>query len=151
MKLLKFECTPFSNSNCLPCSVGLLQPQPEEESPLSCHDPSGLQNREDTFHPAGTWLCVWCCVREYTCIFKCYMCMVCGCVLQLCMVYGFVYMCISVCHCVSTFRMVDASLQVYLHVYLITQVHTIEHSYSFGNCSLFSCYMLQLTQSDVIV
>ena len=29
---------------------------------------------------------------------------------------------ISVCHCVSTFKMVDTSLQVYLHVYLITQV-----------------------------
>ena len=57
----------------------------------------------------------------------------------------------GVCHCVSTLRMVDASLQVYLHVYLITQVCTTEHSYSFGNCSLFSCYMLKLIKCDVIV
>ena len=49
----------------------------------------------------------------------------------MCIVYGFVYMCVCVCHCVSTFRMVDVSLQVYLHVYLITQVRILEHRSSF--------------------
>ena len=44
------------------------------------------------------------------------------------MVYGCVYMCISVCHCVSTFRMVDTSLQVYmytLHKYKRTLIQLI--------------------------
>ena len=43
-----------------------------------------------------------------------------------------VHVCVSdvhgVCHCVSTFRMVDTSLQVYLHVYLITQVQQNTHT-----------------------
>ena len=55
-------------------------------------------------------------------------------VCQMCMVYGCVYMCISVCHCVSTFIMVDTSLQVYLHVSVITQIQN--NTQSFGSCSL---------------
>ena len=89
-----------------PCSAGLLWPQPAGASPLSCHAPSGLQYREESIHPHAhgvvcACVCVWCCVCEYTCMFVCYMCMV----------YGCVYMCTSVCHCVSTFTMLDTSLQ----------------------------------------
>ena len=59
-------------------------------------------------------------------------------------VYGCVYMCISVCHCVSTFGMVDASL--YIQVYFAQvqkNTHIVDH--------YFPVYMLQLTQCDVIV
>ena len=49
-------------------------------------------------------------------------CALCVVVCYMCIVWGCVYMGISVCHCVSTFKMVDTSLQVYVHVYLITQV-----------------------------
>ena len=45
--------------------------------------------------------------------------------------------------------MVDTSLQVYLHVYLITQVQNNTHTVL--EIARYSCYKLQLTQCDVIV
>ena len=50
--------------------------------------------------------------------------------------------------CVSTFRMVDTNLQVYLHVSVITQVQNNTHTV-LAIAKFFSCYMLQLTQCDV--
>ena len=75
-------------------------------------------------------------VRECTFMFVCYMYMVCGCA----------YMCISVCHCVSALRMVDTSLQVYLITRVQNNVHTVLEIAGY-----FSCYMLQLTQCDVVI
>ena len=75
-------------------------------------------------HVHGVWLCV-----------KCALC-------------GVVYMGISVCHCVSTFKMVDTSLQVYVHLYLITQVQKKNTHAVLEIVRYISCYMLQ---SDVIV
>ena len=150
LKLLKFECTPFpivTNNNFPPCSVGLLQPQPEEESPLSCHAPSGLQNREDSFHPAGTWLCVWCCVSEYTGIFKCYMCMVCGCVLYV----HSVGLCVHGHQCVPLRQHLQNSGYKSTSIHTCLFNHTSTKKYTHAVLAIvryISCYMLQ---SDVIV
>ena len=65
-------------------------------------------------------LCSYGGVCAYTCVM-----FVCECTFMFvcCMwVCGCVYMRISVYICVSAFRMVDASLQVYVHVSVITQV-----------------------------
>ena len=102
--------------------------------------------RTDSFLHAHGGVCGVVCVNVHAylsvtcarCVVVCYMCIVWGCV----------YMGISVCHCVSTFKMVDTSLQVYVHVYLITQVPKRNTHAVLEIVRYISSYMLQ---SDVIV
>ena len=120
------HCPTLTNNNFPPCPVGLPQPQPEEESPLSCHAPLGLQNGEDNLHPACTWWWVWCCVCECTvpCIFVYCMCMgVWLCVMS-------ISVCIHVCQCLLNGGYKSTSILTCIS----NQTNTKQDSYSFDNC-----------------
>ena len=57
-----------------------------------------------------------------------------------------VHLCVPLCQHLLNGGYLSTSI---LNVCLITQVRTIEHSYSFAIACYFFCYMLQLTQCDV--
>ena len=130
---------------------GTTQVKEEQFSTLVCRSTvAPAWRRISTILSWPFWLAIYrrgqypSCRHMVVCVVLCAcMCVTCA----WCMV---VYMSISVCHCISTFRMVDTSLQVYLHVYLITQVQNNTHSV-LTIARYFSCYMLQLTQCDVLI
>ena len=89
-------------------------------SPVMTHLACNIQRTASILCANGVvCACVWCCVRECTCIFVCCMCM---CV-WLCV---HVHQCVH--SCVSAFQMVDTNLQIYLHVPVITQAQNNAHT-----------------------
>ena len=87
-------------------------------NPVMTHPACNIEWKVFILHTYGdVCMFVWCCVYEYKCMFVHYMCI---------MVYGCVYTCISVCHCVTAFKMVDKILQVYVRIAISNQTNKIE-------------------------